>query len=138
MALPKAPEARRFWQAAKQRLRDAEILLEQVRTTGAVYLAGYAVECVLKALLLNATSKHRRKELEKSFRTAKAHNYDWLIDRYRRAGGPSFPLNISRHLSFTNTWTTSLRYQAASLSNKTAVPFLEATRQILGWVEGRF
>jgi hypothetical protein len=45
MALPKPVEARRYYRAAVQRFDDAQLLLEQSRTTGAVYLAGYTVEC---------------------------------------------------------------------------------------------
>jgi hypothetical protein len=37
-----------FRAVAAERLRDAEVLLEQGRPGGAVYLAGYALECVLK------------------------------------------------------------------------------------------
>jgi len=39
---------------AKQRFDDALLLLEMGRTTAAVYLAGYSVECMLKALILSA------------------------------------------------------------------------------------
>ncbi len=61
MALPRAAEARRYYRAAKQRYEDAQMLLEAGRTTGAVYLAGYAVECILKALLLaNVTPPYEK------------------------------------------------------------------------------
>jgi len=52
MALPRSPEARLFYQAAKQRFEDALFLLAG-RRTAAVYLAGYAVECMLKTLILS-------------------------------------------------------------------------------------
>jgi hypothetical protein len=37
-----------FRVVAAERLRDAEVLLNQDRPGGAVYLAGYALECALK------------------------------------------------------------------------------------------
>ena len=48
MALPSASEARPYYRAAKQRFEDARFLLEADRTTGAIYLAGYCVECMLR------------------------------------------------------------------------------------------
>ena len=50
MGLPKPIEARLYYRAAKQRFDDAQLLLGAGRTTAAIYLAGYTVECFLKAL----------------------------------------------------------------------------------------
>jgi HEPN domain-containing protein len=55
MGLPNSKAARQFWRSSKQRFDDAELLLKAGHTTGAVYLAGYGVECMLKALLVNST-----------------------------------------------------------------------------------
>jgi HEPN domain-containing protein len=52
MGLPHSRGARLFYRAALHRYDDAALLLEAGRTTGAVYLAGYTVECMLKALVL--------------------------------------------------------------------------------------
>jgi len=43
-----------FKEVAHLRLEDAAVLLEQKRYAGAVYLAGYAVECLLKWAVTNA------------------------------------------------------------------------------------
>jgi hypothetical protein len=51
MALPTAKEAQPFYQSALQRFEDAQYLLDGERTTAAIYLAGYSVECMLKALI---------------------------------------------------------------------------------------
>jgi hypothetical protein len=54
MSVPKSNEARRFFRAAGARYSEAFFLLENSGfTTAAVYLAGYAVECMLKALVLS-------------------------------------------------------------------------------------
>lgn len=45
MGLPQTTEARLYYRAAKQRFADAQLLLAAGRTTGAIYLAGYTVEC---------------------------------------------------------------------------------------------
>jgi hypothetical protein len=46
MAVPASSEARLYYRCAFQRQEDAQILLRADRTTGAVYLAGYAIGCI--------------------------------------------------------------------------------------------
>ncbi len=42
---------------AEMRLEDAQVLLERRRPSGAYYLAGYAVECALKACIAKRTEE---------------------------------------------------------------------------------
>src|SRR5258708_2709251 len=78
MPKPRSAEAKPFYRASIQRIEDARVLLENRRTTGAVYLAGYGVECILKVLLLEPTPKTRRAGVLTLFRGQLAHNFDWL------------------------------------------------------------
>lgn len=43
---------------ARTRLAEAKILLDAGRSDGAYYLAGYAVECALKACIARGTQRH--------------------------------------------------------------------------------
>ncbi len=43
---------------AEERIRDAEALLNAGQWSGAYYLAGYAVECGLKACIARLTNQH--------------------------------------------------------------------------------
>lgn len=45
-------------QLAELRIRDAEALLSAQQWSGAYYLAGYAVECALKACIAKLTSQY--------------------------------------------------------------------------------
>ena len=45
-------------QLSEQHLGDAQVLLEQRRWPGAYYLAGYSVECALKACIAKLTKAH--------------------------------------------------------------------------------
>lgn len=137
MALPQAPEARPFYQSAWQRLEDAEYLLNVKRTTGAVYLAGYAVECLLKALILAATSRGQRRAVADTFRGAKAHDLDWLRVKYLRTGGPPVPADVLQAFSVVNRWTTVLRYLARAIELAEARAFFRAVSRITGWADGR-
>jgi HEPN domain-containing protein len=56
VGVPRDQETKRFYRAAGQRLEDARFLTESTRTTAAVLLAEYCVECVLKALIITQLS----------------------------------------------------------------------------------
>lgn len=137
MALPKSREARGFYQAAKERLKDARLLLHGGRTTGAVYLAGYAVECMLKALVLSAVPKRERAGLVDSFRGAKAHDFRWLKRRYLEHGGVQFPPAVMGSFALVEPWRTDIRYQAGAAKRVEAQAFVRAVAEILTWAEGR-
>ncbi len=90
MALPSSIDARLFYRSAFQRYEDAQILFREGRTTGAVYLAGYGVECILKALILSVTAPGNRAAVLADFRGNQGHNYEWLRYQYRLNSGAHF------------------------------------------------
>ncbi len=137
MALPEAREARPYYQTAKQRFEDARFLLEAERTTGAVYLAGYCVECMLKALVLSRTPAGRRGEMLATLRGARGHDFDWLKARYFGNGGSPFPPEVAKAFSFVDTWGTETRYVSGATKRCDAERFLEAVEEIMIWADGR-
>jgi HEPN domain-containing protein len=64
-------------QLSEQHLADAQVLLEQRRWPGACYLAGYSVECALKACIAKLTKVHDfpHKDSPKAF----THRLDVLV-----------------------------------------------------------
>ncbi len=91
MAATNDPEVQRFRRVALQRFGEAQFLIEGGYNTGAIYLAGYAVECALKALLLAAVPARSRKKVLASFRGNNGHSFEWIKLRYIKAGGANFP-----------------------------------------------
>ena len=75
MAIPGNRNARLFYRAAFQRLDDAQFLKDAARTTAAVYLAGYSVECIIKALILSVVPEAQHSEVLVLFRGARAHDF---------------------------------------------------------------
>jgi len=143
MPLPHSTEARPYCRAAQRRLADAKVLLEHSKangahTTGAMYMAGYAVECVLKALIVDGTSQTRRSETISAFRGASGHSYDVLLHRYRMVKGPVIPNETHLHLSRINTWSTDLRYDPRLEPYQVAAGFIESVDAIMKWAEMRF
>ncbi len=112
-------------------------MLEGSRTTGAIYLAGYAVECILKALLISTVPDSRRAEVVASFRGSRAHDYNWLRDQYRHQGGATFPPPVAQCFALVNTWSTDLRYKPGITLMSEAEAFLRAAEAIIQWADGR-
>jgi HEPN domain-containing protein len=138
MALPKSREAQVFYPAAIQRFDDALFLLEEGgRTTAAVYLAGYSVECMLKALILSMHSGRRHTTILQSFKGSKAHDFHWLRDTYFKKGEPSLPREIARCFIIVGSWSTALRYQSGMTRRKEAEEFLAAAQDIIRWAQER-
>jgi HEPN domain-containing protein len=137
MAVPTSIEARLFYRCAFQRHDDAQILLRADHTTGAVYLAGYGVECILKALVLADLAPAARTAMLDSFRGARAHDYEWLRTQYLQNGGARFPREITKAFTLVNDWSTDLRYLPRTSRTEEAVGFLSAAERIIRWVDGR-
>lgn len=137
MAIPNSPNARLFYRAAKQRYDDALLLLQLQRTTGAVYLAGYSVECMLKALILESVPRGQETVILTQFRGQQAHNPDWLLRLCRKSVSINIPIPIATQLISVNSWSTNLRYQPGPLDKDDAKQFIDSVEQISLWVEGR-
>lgn len=131
MGMPSSPHARRFYRAAKQRLDGAQLLLEMERTTAAIYLAGYSVECMLKALILSAVPQAQEEELLERFRGARAHDYEWLLQLYAEKGGARMPSSIVPHFARVNSWSTDMRYAPGTIAMHEAKAFLDAAVEII-------
>ena len=135
--LNKSRGIKRFHRVALQRFGDARLLFEGGRNTAAIYLAGYAVECGLKALLLSSATASECQAIVDSFRGFDGHNLKTLKARYIERSRVSFPKSVAGRLTYVNLWTTSLRYEPANASPREAKEFLGATGEIIEWIEGR-
>jgi hypothetical protein len=137
MSLPASPIPRRFYRVAFQRLEEADVLSNAGYHIGAVYLAGYAVECMLKSLILDATPEQNHEEVEAEFRGQRAHQYEWLRDRYAQTNAPGLPSKVNESLVFVSTWETTLRYKPGMGNPRDADRFLTEVASILEWADSR-
>ncbi len=137
MAMPSSVEARRFYRAAFQRFREAEVLLTAGYTTGSIYLAGYAVECILKALILAATPAGEHVAVLKTFKGGKAHDYEWRRAVYLTRGVASFPRQVNRQFNLINDRSTELRYSPRTARGDEAEAFTQAALGTVLWADGR-
>ena len=137
MSTPTRPIPRKFYRVAYQRFEEAEVLFEAGYYIGAVYLAGYAVECMLKTLILEATPEKDHPTVEAEFRGQRAHHYEWLRHRYGQTHAPGWPAEISQGLTFVGTWETALRYTPGVGDRHDASRFLAEARKIVAWADSR-
>jgi HEPN domain-containing protein len=140
-------EVRRYWGAAVQRLEVAQHLVDHTTYYhDAMYLAGYAVECALKALILARTPKSSRdarlEELSKV--GSKGHDLEYLKEQLERATAakrpprskPSvMPREIKEDLRRVREWTTEWRYESGIRKERDAQAFLAAVTRICEWVK---
>ncbi len=137
MSTPTRPIPRKFYRVAYQRFEEAEVLFEAGYYIGAVYLAGYAVECMLKTLILDTTPEREHASVEAEFRGQRAHQYEWLRNRYAQTNAPGLPSEIGQSLAFVRTWETSLRYTPGLGNRQDASRFLAEARKIVEWADSR-
>ena len=137
MPMPRDIEARRYYRAAQQRLEDGQLILTKLkRPAAAIYLTGYAVECILKALLLSATPVSSRVESLREFRGAAGHDLAGLSEKLG-ARGVRMPPGTARALNYVTSWSVSLRYEPGPGNPEAAKRFIESARAVMDWAERR-
>jgi hypothetical protein len=133
-------DRRRRWGAARKgvliqaqtdRFLDARALLLQARWAGAVYMAGYVVECLLKAIALT-----RGSSIQVS-REDRHHDLDRLVDAARlrrdlerpeaRAVAESLGLLVA-------VWDVSMRYGTIPVNQERAIQVLSDVERIRRWL----
>lgn len=92
-----------FQKLVSQRLKDAEVLLQNRRYSGAYYLAGYAVECGLKACIARQTEQYDFPPSERTVRNIYTHDIDKLI---KSAGlKPQLDAKLKQDEQFEVNWS---------------------------------
>jgi hypothetical protein len=128
--------SRDFQKAAAQRLTTAEFLLDHKYTLDAEYLAGYTIECSLKALILEKTPESDRPaQLDNICSGAKMHRPEVLLGVLRDLG-VALPLELARRFRRL-TWTTDLRYETGHRDTGETRRFLKTAQATYQWVEGQ-
>lgn len=130
--------------ASKHRLEDAYALLNAGRWRGAMYMSGYAVECLIKTKLMRIYGCRNLYELEyelqrrgklASHATVFTHHLELLLrltqtfDRLRQNR------NIWPQFNIVNRWMPAWRYSSNLANSQDAEVFLEAVENIMDWID---
>jgi hypothetical protein len=135
--------------AAIKRLRDAKFLLNQQdgpswrdqsgkHARGAMYLAGYAIECKLKSIAMETLGCRTLEELRIKLRVDEHDIYSHGLERLATMLGLYSRLRQSRvwrDFGEVNRWRPSWRYDPKDWNNGLALEFLEAVERVYYWLE---
>ncbi len=130
--------------AAKHRLDDARSLFKEKRWRGSMYLAGYSIECMLKAKLMVKHRCQTLEELEDELRsrdllperlTIFTHQLSLLLgltgrDQTLRRDRKLWPVFV-----LVNGWVPAWRYSRDLGNRDDADDYLAAVVTIVRWVE---
>jgi HEPN domain-containing protein len=129
-----------FRELALLRLKEAEVLFANGCWAGAYYLAGYAVECALKACIAKRTERHEFPDL-KRIKSSYTHDLVELL-RVADLNGPLREATQSDSQFALNwlsveQWSVEARYERRSESDAKAL--LEAVQNrrygVLPWLK---
>lgn len=130
--------------AAKHRMGDALALFNATRWRGAMYLAGYSLECLLKVKLMRMFGCRNLLELEEELRsrgslsteaTVFTHQLRALLELTGRLDQLRQNQGEWRLWNLVNQWVPAWRYTADLSNIDDSRDFLEAVEAIYHWVE---
>lgn len=130
--------------AARQRLEDAKVLLAGGRWRGAMYVSGYAVECILKVRLMRKFGSDHLQGLEEelerrrllgSNRTVYTHQLLRLLQLTGAEQRMRRDAQVWGQFSIVNRWVPAWRYASIPTGEDEATLFLAAIERVLGWIE---
>lgn len=126
-------------QVAEERIRDAEALLNAGQWSGAYYLAGYAVECGLKACIAKLINQHDFPDKELT-QKAYTHRIDVLVDAARletqRKAVATANVAFLNNWVIVRDWNESARYQLWSEleARKLFAAVTDVPNGVMSWV----
>lgn len=127
--------SRDFQRAARQRLETALLLYRNHHNLDAMYLAGYTVECSLKALILGLTPGPDRAAMFDRISRGNAMHYPENLSAILRTLDKAIPLElVKKYRRFA--WSTDLRYESGRTPTGETGGFLRTAQQTYEWVEG--
>jgi HEPN domain-containing protein len=128
-----------FKHLAETRLREARILLASSEPSGAYYLAGYAAECALKAVVLKQIRKYHMPD-RKVVDQAHTHDFDVLVGlaglKANREAYENQNKIFARNWALTRIWSESSRYEVWTTQDATDLITAVGQRRdgVLAWI----
>jgi hypothetical protein len=130
-------------QLAEERVRDAGALLKAGQWSGAYYLAGYAVECGLKACRAKWTNLHDFPDKELAARCY-THKIETLVEVAGLKGQRDADAKANAALfvtwSIVKTWDERSLYQQWTevQARKRFAAVSDVTNGVLPWIKGHW
>ncbi len=133
---------RDFKALADLRADEARILLARGKLQGAYYLAGYAVECALKACVAKKTKRFQFPPKMDYVRELYSHKLNTLVSvagldadlKREMDANPAFKTNWGT----VKDWTEESRYKASGLNGKDMYNAVTGKDGVLPWIRQRW
>ena len=128
--------------ASCQRLEDARVLLGASRWRGSMYIAGYAVESLLKTKLMQIYECQNLRELEAELqrrsilaghRTVFTHQLEQLFKLVPGYNRLQQNQNMVSSFNLVNRWTPRWRYTRQTTGDA-ATFFFQAVEEVMHWI----
>ena len=131
-----------FQNLAELRIKEARILLDAGSYSGAAYLAGYSIECALKACIAKETKQHDFPDRPDEVRKIYSHNLKLLLRSAKLKDKLEDDMKSNRSLSgYWNSvvnWSEEKRYELG-VTQKEAEDLCQAiadpTNGVLQWLK---
>ena len=129
-----------FQRLARQRAREARVLLARPTAPGSYYLSGYAVECALKASIASTTRANEFPD-RKFANDCWVHNLDQLLSLSPLASDFALDRNADPTLAtawnVAKDWSEAKRYDD-NVSLQEARDMYRAVKRLLRWFRPRW
>ncbi|HEX4000416.1 MAG TPA: HEPN domain-containing protein [Pirellulales bacterium] len=127
--------SRDFRRAAEQRFTTAQFLLENGFTLNAFYLAGYAVECILKGLVMHLTPVADQQATFQRLKSGAKMHYPEHLKEELKSLDLLIPAGIVKRFRRFD-WTTDLRYESGRRPASEVRGFLKGAAAAVKWATG--
>lgn len=135
------PLTRRDFQVlADLRVEEAAVLVQNRKQQGAYYLAGYAVECALKACIAKKTKRHEfpPKKTDRFY----SHNLESLLEE---AGlKPQLDKDLKNNVALAanwgvvKSWKETSRYDRSRFNGRDLYTAITSPDGVLAWIKQRW
>ena len=130
--------------ASQHRFDDARALLNASRERCSMYIAGYAVECLLKTKLMHIyncrnlrslDAELHRRSLLPGHRTVFTHELEELLKLSPGYNRMRQSPRVWMLFKEVNRWTSQWRYSAERITEGEAFNFLNAVEKFMRWID---
>jgi hypothetical protein len=141
--MKEAPLTRRDLQRlADLRAKEAGVLAKNRNQAGAFYLAGYAVECALKACIAKEAKRHEFPPKVDYVRRVYTHNLEELLkiaqlEKQLEADAKNNP-SLGINWGVVKAWNEEARYKASGLNGRDLYAAISGPSGVLPWIKQRW
>ena len=133
---------RDFQRLAELRAREAAALLRSRNPIGSYYLAGYAIECALKACIAKQTRRHEFPPKPKDAYELYTHKLESLLkladlQKQLETDMATNP-GLAKNWGVVKGWDEESRYQSSGLNGRDLHAAIVGTDGVLLWIKQRW